>query len=164
MLPYARLQAGERYLYSVRSDGQVLRTNKKNYAETVVKPYSCNGKRVVAIRRKKYNVDALVAKNFLADYKPQCIIQHLNGDEWDCDKDNLRIISRADFNARATLKSATEGKHLRPLIIDGVYYPSVRAAARGVYVTLQTLKNYLAGRHKCRCLAGMDIRDYKDRS
>lgn len=150
----ARVSESRLFIFSIREDGTLLRTRFTDLRETKAKVTYKKGKAFVYIGRLAYRLDSLVAKYFIEGYHPNDIIEHIDGNEKNCAVWNLRIISRSDF-----AKKTCRNKLCKPVIANGVEYPSVSACAKALYVDEGTVHKRLNGiRTGERLLAGMDIR------
>lgn len=152
-LNYARICEGKRYFYAVCEDGTVIRTQRNNLKESKAKVTIKNGKAWVYIGRTMYKLDSLVARHFIPSYELNDIIEHIDGNPKKCAVWNLRVISRSEYN-----KGRSRNGLAKEVIVDGVTYPSIQAAAKALYVEQSTLHNYLRGKWKNTMLDGLDIR------
>lgn len=149
-----RIAESELYTFSLREDGMLLKTRKKDLRESKANVTYKKGKAFVYIGRIAYRLDSLVAMHFLKGYKPNDLLEHIDGSEKNCGAWNLRIIRRSDF-----AKNTCRNKLCRPVIADGVKYPSISACARALFVDEGTVQKYLKGtRNGKRLLEGHDIR------
>lgn len=92
-----RIAESELYTFSIREDGTLLKTRKKGLRESKATVTFKGGKAFVYIGKIAYRLDSLVAKHFLEGYRPNDLIEHINGNEKDCGAWNLRIVRRSDF-------------------------------------------------------------------
>jgi len=149
-----RIAEGKLYTFSLREDGTLLKTRKKDLRESKAAVSYKKGKAFVYIGKIAYRLDSLVAKHFLRGYRPNDLIEHINGNEKDCGAWNLRIVRRGDF-----AKKTCRNKLCIAVIADGVEYPSISACAQALYVNEGTIQKYLKGtRNGKRLLEGHDIR------
>lgn len=149
----ARVSESQQFIFSIREDGALLRTRKSDLRETRAKVTLKKGKAFVYIGRLAYRLDSLVALHFIKGYQPNDLLEHLDGNEKNCAAWNLRVMPRSEF-----AKKTCRNKLCRPVIANGVFYPSIAACARALYVDEGTVQKYLNGtRTGERLLAGMDI-------
>jgi hypothetical protein len=149
----ARICEGKRYCYTIREDGRVIRTRRNSLKESRAKVTAKNGKAWVYIGRIAYRLDSLVARHFIKGYRLNDVIEHINGKEKDCAIWNLRVVPRSEYN-----KGRSRNGLCRPVMANGVVYPSVQACAKALFVTPSTLHDYLKGKYAQTMLDGCDIR------
>lgn len=143
---------GERYTYSVREDGAVIKCSRKRAIETFAKPFLKKGCAVVKINHREYSLKQLVAQHFMKDYRKGDCIETIDGDPFNCCIENLRAYTKRESGKRTGHRSRSHG-----VIVDGVDYRSVREAARALHVSYQTVLDYLGGSVKRSVLQGMNI-------
>ena len=148
----ARLEGGKFYSFTIREDGVVLKTRRRDLKETRAKVIITDGRAWVHIGHTKYKVDTLVAKHFISGYKPYSVIEHMDGNPKNCARWNLRILPRGEYNKRQSRNGLS-----KPVVADGTIYPSMTTCANALYVDRNTLRNYLNGKYKNTMLDGMDI-------
>ena len=151
---YKRLpMSGKVYIYSVGDNGSIIKTSRKQYIETTVKPYFKRGKLTVKIANKEYTVKHLVAAAFLDGYKKGMSVCHKDGNPNNCAADNLVIVGRQELGR---LTGGDSGR--KPVIYNGVEYYSIRECAKVLYCSRNTLLNHLAGNVKNSVLDGIDVK------
>lgn len=154
-LNYARICEGKRYSYSVGENGIVLKTNRNNLKESKAKVSIRNNRAWVYIGKITYKLDSLVARYFIPEYKPNDIIEHVDGNPKNCAVWNLRIIPRREYN-----KGRSRNGLAKQVIANGIIYPSIQVCAKALYVEQSTLHNYLNGKYVNTMLDGLDIKFY----
>ena len=85
-LNYAHICTGKMFTYQVCEDGSVIKTSRKRFVESKVKPYLKRGHAVVKINQKEYKVKNLVAAHFIKGYRKGDYIEVLNGNTLNCEK------------------------------------------------------------------------------
>ena len=146
MRKYIKFDENERYEYHACSDGYVLRVSKKTFAEQRVKIFMFRGAASVKVNYKRLYLHTVIARVFLKDYFPKCIIKHKDGNPLHCSADNLYIF-----------KGRHGGGRNQPVVItfmDGKReeFPSVKEAAKVLFVSAGTLSNFLNGKYKSSVL------------
>lgn len=135
-----RISESAQYIFTIREDGTLLRTRKSDLRETKAKVTMRKGKARVYIGKFNYRLDTLVAKHFLTGYRTNDILEHLDGNQGNCGVWNLRIIPRSTF-----AKQHGRNKRSRPVILDGVRYPSIATCAKALFLDESTVQKYLKG-------------------
>lgn len=149
---YARICVGKIYSYSVCEDGTVIKTSRKHYRESTVKPYLKRGKATVKINGKEYVLKRLVAKYFMG-LKDEDNVIIKDNKPFNCHKNNLKIISKSDLGRQTGYKSG----RAKPVVVDGIEYQSVRKCAKELHCSYQTLSDYLNGKVKKSVVTENDI-------
>lgn len=150
-LNYSRICKGKIYSYSVCEDGTIIKTSLKRYKESNVKPYLKDGKATVKINGKEYILKHLVAKHFKKRHDDDNVI-NIDGNPFNCSVDNLKVISKRDLGFQTGYMSRS-----REVIANGIKYRSVRECAKALFVSYQTLFDYLSGKVRHSVLQGLDI-------
>lgn len=131
-------------LYSIREDGLVISTSKKNYNEKIVKPILSNGVLVVRINRVVYKVKNLVAKYFTEDYKENCCVLLKDNNPYNCNVENLIICDKKKSGeltgGLAKNKKSIKTKHK--------IYNSVKEFCEENYIGIRTYYDYKQKRYK----------------
>jgi hypothetical protein len=78
---------------------------------------------------------------------------NIDGNPLNCSADNLIIISKSEHGKRTGHLSRSQ-----KIIANGVEYMSVRACAKALFVSYQTLLDYINGKYSHSVLDGMDIK------
>ena len=143
----------KKFIYSVREDGKVLRTNRLNFHEEYVVPYLRKGHATVKINKREHRLKNLVAEHFLQGWSRGSPVECIDSNPFHCDVKNLRVYSRKEHGVNTGWKSRSQA-----VIINGVKYRSIREGAKAIYTSSQTICDYLSGNVKSSCLDGYDIR------
>jgi hypothetical protein len=157
-------ESGKRFTYCVYENGTVTRTAKKSVKETKVKPYLKKGGGrnraylMVKVNYKEYKVKALVAKYFCYGYKKGISVICADGNQRNCKAENLILCTQKEVGE--------EYGHLSksmPIVVkkDGEekQYRSMRQAAKALFVSYQTVFNYMNGKSgKRSVLSDYEIR------
>ncbi|MCL2531573.1 MAG: hypothetical protein FWE40_05400 [Oscillospiraceae bacterium] len=151
-LNYAEVGTGRVYIYTVREDGKAIKTSRKRYVESRVTPYLKRGHAVVKINGKEFTLKNLVAAKFHKDYFAGAYVEVIDGNPFNCRVQNLRIYSQSEHGKRTGYRSGSQ-----PVVVDGVKYRSVRAAAKALHCSYQTLLDYINGDAKHSVLAGVRV-------
>ena len=151
-LNFARVAIGEVYAYKLREDGVVIKTSKKRFMQSRVKPYLKRGHATVKIAGKEVTLKNLVAKHFVNGYREGACVETLDGNPYNCATGNLRLRTRSEHGKRSGFKSRAQ-----KVVANGIEYRSIRQAAKGLHVSYQTLLDYMAGKTKRSVLRGTEI-------
>ena len=149
-LDYRRICEVEKYFYSIREDGAVIRTSKARYTEKRIKPFLVGRCAYVAIQGERFSLKALVAKHFIKGWKPGSHIANIDGDPMNCARWNLELLERhrrTNWSHPASVRVAVEGAE----------FASINQAANALFVSPKTLSDFLKGRHRKTVLDGKDI-------
>lgn len=149
---YARVCTGKVFYYSVCENGTVIKTSRKLYKESKVKPYLKRGHAVVKINGKEHTLKNLVASKFIESYRKGDYVEVIDGDPFNCHVRNLRLYSQAEHGRRTGYRSSSQ-----PVIVNGVEYRSIRECAKALHVSYQTVLDYLSGDIKHSVLQGVVI-------
>ena len=152
---YSKITEGKLYLYGVLENGKIIKTFKKTYSETQVTPYLKRGHATVKIAHKEHRVKNLVAKAFIANYRPGDYAEVIDGDPFNCDIRNIRICSKSEHGKRTGHKSRAQ-----PIVVNGTPYRSIRAASSAIHVSYQTLLDYMTGKSKNSVLCGTKFENW----
>lgn len=136
-----------RVLYSIREDGLVISTTKKNYYERIVKPILSNGVLVVRINRKVYKVKNLVAQYFTNEYKEGMCVLLKDNNPYNCNVDNLIICDKKKAGELTGGKACN-----RPIIANSKHYKSITEFCNKNYIGIRTFYDYQQGRYKTSIL------------
>lgn len=93
----------------------------------------------------------LVWKIVHGDLADDWLVECIDGDETNCNYLNLRIISKTDSAKISGPKSRSRAVIVQQGEMTS-HYRSVREAAKGLFVSYQTLLDYLDGKVKCSVL------------
>lgn len=167
-LLYQLIGENKVYLYYAVNDGTVIRKHKLTKIITPCCMYlrKATGKRVYPYMMVKYcnrdtQLSTLIAKSFVRgfDSKKQ-FIDFKDGNCRNCSVDNLVIKSRSNI---PSLSKATQMQS-KPVVVikDGqkIIYKSIRAAARHMYISYQTIIDYLKGYTKNPYVIPCDVKIY----
>jgi hypothetical protein len=155
---FEKIDESKLFLYYACTDGYILRVLKSTYAEEKVKPYYRRGKAYGKVNQKDTPIKHLIAKAFIKKYKKGDIVENIDGNPMNCRLDNLRIITKQEFGK----KTGGKGNNI-PIVItfpDGQEreYPSIRSAAKDLFVSYQTVIDILNAKYKKTVLDGYKIR------
>lgn len=142
--------------YSVREDGLVISTSKKNYQERIVKPILSNGVLVVRINRKVYKVKNLVAKYFTNQYKDGMCVLLKDKNPYNCSINNLII---CDKKKAGELTGGLACN--KPIIANGKKYNSIIEFCRKNYIGQRTFYDAKQKRYKTSILDEFKIKQIK---
>ena len=148
----SRICEGKMFYYSVREDGAVIKTSKIRFKESRARPYIRRGMAAVKINNRDYTLKNLVAEHFIEEYKKGDYVEAADGDPFNCAVGNLRIYTQKEHGERTGFRSRSH-----KIIADGVEYRSVRECARALFVSYQTVLDFLGGKSKKSVLQGVEI-------
>jgi hypothetical protein len=150
---------GYEKLYAVDTCGNVMRIKKETNTKhgKLLTPYKNNaGYLYVSLKSKnKFYVHRLVLMTHVGPISPGLQVNHINGIKTDNRIENLELVT-ATQNIRHSIdvlgRKMSSGKnHYKSyLILDtatGIFYDTMKEAARCIDVNYNTLKHYIAGRH-----------------
>ena len=152
-LLWSRIGSGKMYEYAVCEDGSVVKCSRVHYSETEVKPYLRRGAVVVKVNGRELLLKNLVAQHFLKGYRNGMLVECIDSDPFNCCVGNLRTYTMQEHGQRTGWRS---GRSQR-VVADGVEYRSLRECAKSLYVSYQTLADYLDGAIRHSVLDGMLI-------
>lgn len=151
---------GKRADYCVYGNGTVTRTWRKSWIEEIVTPYLSKGKLTVKCGGKEFIVKHLVAQAFLPDYQKGLSVVCVDGNEKNCDMENLCVINKTALG-RITGGKTRKAKKIYVRNIETNEHftaDSVRAAAKKMSCSYQTLLDYIAGKVKKSVLSNYEVR------
>lgn len=148
---------GERADYCVYANGTITRTWKKSMVEEVVKAFMHKGRLTVKISGKHLPVKHVVAAAFIPSYRKGISVVCADGDETNCNVDNLCVISKRALGRITGWKAKAQRVAIH--LPDGSHkaYRSVREAAKALNCSYQTLLDYMAGNVKKSVLDGITV-------
>ena len=150
---WERCASGKIFDYYVGNDGSVFRRAKGNGSEQSVAVFLIRGHATVKLNGRERKVKNLVARHHMRGYRYGSYVECIDGDPLNCSVENLRIYTKSEHGKRTGhLSSST------PISVDGIAYRSIREAAKELYVSYQTLLDYMGGSVKNSILAGKDVR------
>jgi len=150
---WARVCEGKTFIYYIGSDGSVIKISHKLKRQSNVKIFKRRGHATVKINGMDMRLKNLVAKHHMRGWFPGCYVECLNGNPDDCHCKNLRIYTRSEHGKR----TCPRGRSL-PVIVEGVRYESVLEASRALYVSDQTIWDYLNRKRNRSILEGKSIK------
>lgn len=147
----------ENYWYYVAEDGYISKTDKKTLVEKKVEPRMIRGKLFVTIKGRAIRLARIVAEAFIPEYVLGNVIVCINGNERDCRKENLLVLTR-QFAGRLHGVSANA-------IPIAVIYPdgrqetfrSIMQASKKIYCDRRTIANFMHRKYKKSYLDGYVI-------
>lgn len=156
---YKRIAFGQVYEYYIGTDGLIHKLTRKTGRESIMRGTIKNGTVVVKINGKHETIKKLVARAFIPQSRVgRWVIKHIDGNPWNNAVNNLQLIPRNEYN-RITAGMA-KGHPIEVVKPGGeiVQYSSVRKAAKEMYVSYQTILDYMNGTYKSSVLDGYTIR------
>ena len=151
-LSCARIAEGKMYLYKAREDGTVMRTSKKRFVQSRVKPYLKRGMAAVKVNGRELVLKNLIARHFVEGWQEGAYVETADGDPLNCAASNLRLYTRSEHGRR------TGGMNGRAVgvVVNGIRHRSIRRAALSLHVSYQTLLDHMAG--KRTVLRGVEVK------
>ena len=151
--------------YYVSNFGKVLSITKKHHVEHKITPYFKGtpgaGFVLVKLGDREVALKYLILEAFVPGFKRQraCSINvvHRDGDIWNCALANLEVKTKAEV--AAVTGPMSRSCPVRVRYDDGreECFSSIRACARGLFVSYQTVLDFLNGRYKSTVLDGLVI-------
>ena len=153
---------GARADYCVYSDGRVTRTWKKSMTEELVSVYLSKGKAMVKCGGKDYILKHVVATSFLPEYRKGASVVCVDGNEWNCNVDNLCVMSNRQLGRLTGYKSKSQAVQVTDLRTGTTQtYRSIREAAKSLHCSYQTVLDFMNGKSKNSCLQGYEVKKAK---
>jgi len=149
---YSKICEGQRFIYYIVSDGTAIKISQKLKRNSYVKIYLKNGHATAIINRKEMRIKNLVAQHFIRGWQPGICVECKDGNPYNCNYRNLRLYTKREHG----LTTAPRGR-ARPIIVEGVRYSSVLEASRALYVSDQTIWDYLNMKVNRSVLEGYSI-------
>lgn len=156
---YKRIAVGQVYEYYIGTDGLIHKLTRKSGIESIMHGTLKRGAVVVKINGKHKSIKAIVAQAFIPQSrKGRWVIKNIDGNPWNNAVDNLELISQREYN-RITGPMATS-QRIEVFTPDGKrkVYSSIRKAAKDMYVSYQTILDYMKGSYKSSVLEGYSFR------
>lgn len=157
MEQYKEIARGKLFIYYACSRGFVLRVLKSTYDEQKVKVWYRRGAAYVKINQKNIPLKKVIAAAFLKDYKKGIIVETVNGNPFDCRVENLQLISKQEHGKRTGGRG--NNTPVRVIFPNGQErdFPSMRSAAKALFVSYQTVINKANEKYKNTVLNGYQI-------
>ena len=154
-----KIHESDRAIWYADTRGFILKKYKISGKYTLLKGYIKDGFRVVKINSKECRFARVIAKTFMKEYHDDLLIGYKDNNKKNCSLDNLYLYTRRLHGKKTGYLSKSV-----PVIISdkkkgSVEFRSVRQAAKSLYVSYQTLLDYLAGRvdHSVLNIPGREI-------
>ena len=132
-----------RFLYYLNSSGLYYKVSKKTSEHYILKGYIHKGFRTFKINNKSFRAKNLVASVFLKNYKPGMVVEVIDGNQDNISVTNLKLSTYQKHGLLHGHKSNSR----KVVIIDKnnnkTIYQSGRKAAKALFVSYQTLYDYL---------------------
>ncbi len=136
------LDENKNYIWYINSEGFIFKRSKKTNEDYYLKGYMKNGFLTIKVNFKEHRFKNLVAQFFHKEWFPGCLVGLKDGNQNNISITNLYIYSKKCHGKRTGYLSNS-----KPVIIieNGLIfkYRSVREAAKSLYVSYQTLSDYL---------------------
>jgi hypothetical protein len=126
--------------------GFIFKKYKKSGITKIVKGYVREGFRVVKINYVECRFSRVIARAFMKNYQEDLLIGYKDGNRDNCSLQNLFLYSRRTHGKKTGYLSKSTPVIVKDFKKDPIEYRSVREAAKHLYVSYQTLLDYLAGR------------------
>lgn len=165
-----RFRENKTYIWYISSKGYVYKILKKEvdrncyHNKIYLSGYIHAGKLVIKVAKNKTMLlKTLVASKFMKNYYPGCCINHKDNNQLNCNIENLYIYSMREHGKLTGYKNNKN----KPIIISSngktIEYRSSRIAAKDLFVSRETIRDYLLGKVKNSILNGYQIQ-YKEES
>lgn len=150
-----KIDESDKYIWYASTKGyiyKILKSSLEGEKRFIVKNtimvygYLKSGYRTIKVRNKENRMSQLLARTFLKDWYPGCCVGYKDNDPTNLDIRNLYIYSMRTHGKKTGYKSKS-----MPVIVtrknpkETIKYRSVREAAKALYVSYQTLSDYLNG-------------------
>lgn len=151
------------FVWYVNSEGFVYKIIKSTITPTfsgskiMLPGYVKNGFKMIKVRSKEYKLSHLVASKFIKGYYPGCCVNYKDNNKLNCNVENLFIYSKSEHGKNTGYRSKAKAVIIKKNGINKVYR-SVREAAKAIYVSYQTLLDYLAGIYKTSVIDDLDLK------
>jgi len=124
--------------------GFIFKKYKKSGITKIVKGYIKKGFRVVKINYVECRFSRVIAKAFMKNYHDDLLIGYKDNNKENCSLQNLYLYSRRTHGKRTGHLSNSTPVVVQDLNKDPIEYRSVREAAKHLYVSYQTLLDFLS--------------------
>lgn len=132
-----------RFLFYLNSSGLYYKVSKKTSEHYILKGFLKKGFRTFKINSKEVRAKNLVASVFIKNYKPGMIVEVIDGNQENISVTNLKLSTYRKHG----LLTGHKSKARKVVVIDKnnnkTVYRSGRKAAIALYVSYQTLYDYL---------------------
>ena len=157
MTQFKKIDSGKIYDYFACSDGYVLKVTKKTYNESRVCAYYRRGDLSVKINQKEQKLKHIIARAFIPKYKPGMCVTFKDGNRYNCAATNLLVYNKRELGEKTGHMS--RARDIKIMFPDGEikHYRSIRQAAKDLYVSYQTLADYIKGSTKSSVLSEYKI-------
>jgi hypothetical protein len=152
-LQWSRICSGIIYDYAVCEDGRVIKCSRVHSVESAVKPYLHRGAATVRVNGKMFTLKNLVARHFIRGYHAGAPVECIDGNPFNCRVKNLRVYTMREHGQR----TGGRNSRARKVVANGVEYRSVRECAKALFVSYQTVLDYIDGSVKRSVLQGVEI-------
>lgn len=142
-------------LYYIHTSG-VVGVVYKNGKEKLLKGTLHHNKDlIVKIGYKQFKMKNLVAREIFEDYiEGEHSVVLIDGNPRNCDCYNMRIYTKQELGELTGILA----KRKQQTTVNGVVYPSVRQAAKDLYVSYQTVLDYVNKKSKKSILENQKIK------
>lgn len=136
----------KKYLWYVSSLGYIFSICKKTKERKILSKWKKGNSVTTKAGGKEYQLNQLVAKVFLREWYKGSFVLNIDGNIFNNNVRNLEVISRSEFIRRLDSTSRSMPVVIKNRISKEVNrYRSVREAAKTLFVSYQTLSDYLNG-------------------
>lgn len=156
---YIRIAVGQVYEYYICTDGLIHKLTRKSGKESIMRGTLKRGAVVIKINGKHETIKTIVAHAFIPQSRVgRWVIKHIDGDPWNNAVDNLQLIPQREYS-RITGPMATS-QRIEVITPEGKrkVYSSIRKAAKDMFVSYQTILDYMNNEYKSSVLDGYSFR------
>lgn len=141
-----------RFLFYIHSSGLYYKVSKKTNKHYLIKGFMKEGFRTFKINGTQARAKNLVASVFMKDWKPNMIVEVIDGDQDNICVTNLKLSTYRKHGCLTGHRSRSR----KVVVIDKdnnkTVYRSGRQAAKALYVSYQTLFDYLNNKVRHRSI------------
>ncbi len=156
---YIRIAVGQVYEYYIGTDGLIHRLTRKSGKESIMRGTLKRGTVVIRINGKHESIKKIVAHAFIPRSRVgRWVIKHIDGDPWNNAVENLQLIPQREYSRITGPMSGSQRIEVITPEGERKDYSSIRKAAKDLFVSYQTILDYMSGSYKSSVLDGYIIR------
>lgn len=146
-----------RQIFKAGSNGIIIRAWIKTMREDCVKPFMKNNIAYVKIAGKTMILKSIIAECFIPGFRKGDRVICKDGNEFNCALDNLKVITKSEQGRNTGYLSRSIPVQIT-INGDVIEYRSISEAAKALYISDETLRQFLYGKINKSVLEGKGIR------
>ena len=135
----------DKKIWYANSNGSVTSMLKSIGKSLNIHPFNKGGHATVKINGKETRLSRLIASTFFRNFNPELRVGYKDGNRFNCSIENLYLYTQRIHGKRTGYMSRSKSVIVKESRQEPVEYRSVREAAKHLYVSYQTLLDYLGG-------------------